>query len=34
MPPASPPDFAKLEEVAAKYHIEMIGPPLEPKERR
>ncbi len=34
MPPASRPDFAKLEEVAAKYHIEMIGPPLEPKERR
>jgi quercetin dioxygenase-like cupin family protein len=34
MPPASPPDFAKLEEVAAKYHIEMVGPPLEPKEKR
>jgi quercetin dioxygenase-like cupin family protein len=34
MPPASSPDFAKLEEVAAKYHIEMIGPPLEPTERR
>src|SRR5260370_13018179 len=34
MPAASPPDFAKLEEVAAKYHIEMIGAHIQPQETR
>jgi hypothetical protein len=28
IPPAAPPDMAKMQELAAKYHFEIVGPPL------
>ena len=30
LPPPGPPDIARLQAVAAKYHMEFVGPPLEP----
>jgi len=30
LPPPGPPDIARLQAVATKYHIEFVGPPLEP----
>jgi mannose-6-phosphate isomerase-like protein (cupin superfamily) len=28
LPPPAPPDIARLQAVAAKYHLEFVGPPL------
>ena len=33
LPPAGPPDVAKLKQVAEQYGSEIIGPPLTPRER-
>ena len=33
LPPAGPPDVAKLKQVAEQYRSEIIGPPLTPRER-
>jgi quercetin dioxygenase-like cupin family protein len=31
LPPMSPPDMAKMQELSAKYHFEIVGPPMRPE---
>jgi hypothetical protein len=28
LPPMTPPDMAKMQELAAKYHFDIVGPPM------
>lgn len=31
LPPMSPPDMAKMQELSAKYHFDIVGPPMRPE---